>query len=356
MCFPSLGLGRSVLGRPLPSGSLGSPRRVRAARAGARRRCAAAVRARALRRPGGAGIAGVPKLASRGSTVPRTFFQTPINETSRRRGRRRRRRTRRQARKSRGILRSRRKERVPHCVPEVRGAARPPAVGATRPPPASRSPPLPGRPRPGRTESRHTAAGGGSPRQPSWDGGSQPPPGTREATCVLEANFCLLGKVALAFFCLLFVEKCPLTRPNPGRLGCCPVSECPSVGYPRQGAGLDTPGLGGPGASGAAPLRALAKAGRDVSGGGGWAPGARNSWPGSDFTSLFLPGGKEPLLRVYSGAGPDLVSTPPEPGAVFAGCGRWHRRLGCCGALGGGQWQCVLRECAVYGGAAASHL
>lgn len=60
-----------------------------------------------------------------------------------------------------------------------------------RPPPASRSPPLPGPPRPGRTESRHTAARGGSPRQPSWDGGPQAPLGTPEATCVLEANFCL---------------------------------------------------------------------------------------------------------------------------------------------------------------------
>lgn len=165
-------------GSQVPWGGLARRGRVRSAG------CAAAVRAGALRRPGGAGIAGVPELASRGSTAPRTFFQTPINETSRRSGRRRR-RTRRQARRSR---RSWRKERGPRGAPEPRRAAHPLAVGAARPPLACRFPPLPGPPRPGRTEPLHTAARGAS---PSWDGGSQPPPGAREATCVLEANFCL---------------------------------------------------------------------------------------------------------------------------------------------------------------------
>ncbi|XP_045660110.1 uncharacterized protein LOC123796620 [Ursus americanus] len=136
----------------------------------------------------------VPELASRGSTAPRTFFQTHINETSRRSGRRRRRRTRRKARRSRGSQRSRRsrrKERGPRGAREPRGAAGSSAVGATGPPPVSWSPPLPGPPRPGRTEPRYTAARGESPRQPSWDGGPKPPPGAPEATCVLEANFCL---------------------------------------------------------------------------------------------------------------------------------------------------------------------
>lgn len=133
--------------------------------------------------------AGVPELASRGSTAPRTFFQTPINESSRRSGRRRRRR--RTRRKTRRSGRSRRKELGPPCAPEPRGAARSPAVGAAWPPPSSRSPPLPGPQRPGRSEPGHTAARGGSPRQPSWDGVPQPQPGAPEATCVLEANFCL---------------------------------------------------------------------------------------------------------------------------------------------------------------------
>lgn len=47
---------------------------------------------------------------------------------------------------------------------------------------------------PRRPEPRHSAV----PLQPSWDGALQPLPRAREATCVLEANFCLLGKVALA--------------------------------------------------------------------------------------------------------------------------------------------------------------
>lgn len=168
---PSPGVSR------VPRGGLARRGRVRSTG------CAAAVRAGALRRPGGAGIAGVPELASRGSTAPRTFFQTLINETSRSSGRRRR--TGRQARRSR---RSWKKERGLRGAPEPRRAAHPPAVGAARPPLAFRFPPLPGPPRPGRTEPLHTAARGAS---PSWDGGSQPPPGAREATCVLEANFCL---------------------------------------------------------------------------------------------------------------------------------------------------------------------
>ena len=53
---------------------------------------------------------------------------------------------------------------------------------------------------PRQPEPPHSAA----PLQPSWDGALQPLPGAREATCMLEANFCLLGKVALAFPPFLF--------------------------------------------------------------------------------------------------------------------------------------------------------
>lgn len=75
---------------------------------------------------------------------------------------------------------------------------------------------------------------------------------------------------------------------------------------------MGAPGRGSPGISGTAPLRVLAKAGGEING----ESRTRNSWPGSDFASPFLPGGKS------------LSSTGAQPGRPPPGL--HHARPGSC--------------------------